>query len=439
MATHSQWEQNLVCPMCKGELTIVDSSIECKRCNKKYLILNGVPCFIPSVLDEHQKAELEATVNQDLIRENALSENIAEEPNNFEIPKWMMGKLDSTTVNPENKIICIGGGSGDDLPHVESNFKFNVDHLAHEYIKHSAKMVKQQATQGAIKHIASTSETLPFVDNFADIIFAKNSLDHFNNPLKTMTEINRVLKIDGRFFLSAFYNSSFIDCCETTIIDDDFINNHLKRLFEVEWMEFCPLEEGSNVQTSLFSLPQGRKLGLLLAVCKKKENYEAYNPKILEEYGTLTSNFHAALYWDELFKFKEAAEYYSKVLTLKPLLESDSMRILYSKIRLLSITNHEIFREFFMEFKESNHDAFWWKIVILSSGSFMKEELKKEVKLRFAGDELVFLEGCLDSIAGLGFKRFVKNRKTIYKIVKPFYNLLKRHSKNKILFERTSF
>jgi SAM-dependent methyltransferase len=439
MATYPQWEQNLVCAMCKGELTIVNSSIECKHCNKKYPIINGVPCFIPSVLDEHQRAELEATVNQSLVQKNALTEIIAAESNNFEIPKWLIGKLDSTTVNPESKIICIGGAYGDDLPHVESNFKFNVDHLAHEYIKHSTQMVKQQATQGKIKHIASTSEMLPFGDNFADIIFAKNSLDHVNNPLKTMMEINRVLKIDGRFFVSAFFNSSFIDCCETTSIDDDFIENHLKRLFYVEWMEFCPLEEESNVQTSLFSLPQGRKLGWLHAVCKKKENYKAYNPEILEEYGTLTSNFHAALYWDELFKFKEAAEYYSKVLTLKPLLESDSMRILYSKIRLLSITNHKLFREFFGEFKESNHDAFWWKIVILSSGSFMKKELKKEVKLRFSGEELVFLERCLDSIAGLGFKRFVKNRKIVYKIAKPFYNLLKRHSKNNILFERTSF
>jgi hypothetical protein len=69
----------------------------------------------------------------------------------------------------------------------------------------------------------------------------------------------------------------------------------------------------------------------------------------------------------------------------------------------------------------------------------MKKELKKEVKLRFSGEELVFLERCLDSIAGLGFKRFVKNRKIVYKIAKPFYNLLKRHSKNNILFERTSF
>ena len=89
---------------------------------------------------------------------------------------------------------------GNDLPHVTSNFKFNVDHLAHEYVKLSKKMAEEQVTEGAIKHVASTSESLPFRDNYADIIYSHNSLDHVNNPLKTMLEINRVLKPKRKIF-----------------------------------------------------------------------------------------------------------------------------------------------------------------------------------------------------------------------------------------------
>jgi len=69
----------------------------------------------------------------------------------------------------------------------------------------------------------------------------------------------------------------------------------------------------------------------------------------------------------------------------------------------------------------------------------MKNELKKEVKRRFSEAELIFLENCIKNMSGLSFKRFVKNNKTIYRISKPFYNLLKKFMKNKDFFERNPF
>jgi SAM-dependent methyltransferase/uncharacterized protein YbaR (Trm112 family) len=430
------WEQNLVCPACKGALRIVDSSMQCESCHSSYPIIEGVPSFVRSDLDEHQKAELESLFGKSIHHKNSPS---TERPSDFITPKWLEGKLDNKTVNNDTRIITIGGASGDDLPHVASNFKFNVDHLAHEYVKLSKEMAEKQVTEGAIKHVASTSESLPFKDNYADIVYSRNSLDHVNNPLKTMLEINRVLKQKGRFFLSVFYNSNFIDCCETTIIDDDFVKKHLKNIFNVEWIEVCPVEAESAQPVPRFSLPERRKLEWLHAICQKKEDYKRYDPKTLEEYGRLTSDFHAALYYDENLKYKEASKFYSKVLNQEPFLESDKMRILYSKIRYLAINDHKGFKTFFNEFKVSNSDPFWWKIVILSSGTFMKNELKKEVKVRFSGEERAFLEHCIKNMSGLSFKRFVKNNKTVYRISKPFYNLLKRFMKNKDFFERNQF
>jgi SAM-dependent methyltransferase len=239
-------------------------------------------------------------------------------------------------------------GRGDDVPHVKSNFKFNSDHIACEYIKLFPEMAEEQATEGTIKHVASTTENLPFKGNYADIVYSRNSLDHVNNPLKTMLEINRVLKSNGKFFLSVFYNSNFIDCCETTIIDKDFVDNHLKNLFTIEWMELSPVEVESGHQVPKFSLPEKRKLEWLHAVCQKKEDYNRYDSKTLEEYGKLTSDFHAALYHDEILKYKDASKFYSKVLNQKPFLDSDKMRILYSKIRYLSINDHKGFKAFLM-------------------------------------------------------------------------------------------
>jgi SAM-dependent methyltransferase len=427
------WEQNLVCPACKGALRVIDSSMQCQACHSTYPIIDGVPCFVPINLDEHQKSELESA--QSSIADHRRS---GRKPEKFVIPKWLEGILDKKTADKQ-RIIIIGGASGDDLPQIESNFKFNIDHLAHEYIKLTSEMAKAQATGGAIKHVASTSESLPFRDKYADIVFSRNSLDHVNNPLKTMLEIHRVLKPEGRFFLSVYYNSNFVDCCETTIIDEDFVNNHLKNIFNVEWIELCPIEKKSVHEAHRFSLPENRKLEWLHAVYKKRENYKSYDPETLEEYGRLTSDFHAALYYDENLKYKDASNFYLEVLTRKPFLESDKMRILYSKIRYLAINDHEAFKKFFEKFKLSNRDPFWWKIVILSAQSFMKKELKKEIDLRFSGDERDFLERCVKSTTGLGVKRFIKNRKTLYKLSKPFYKLLKKFMKNKDFFKRTPF
>jgi SAM-dependent methyltransferase len=434
--TNRYWEQNLVCPACKGRLRVVNSSMFCESCHNNYPIIDGVPCFVPTALDEHQKAELDSVLSKYVHHKSTPRR---ERTSNFVTPKWLEGKLDNRTVNLNSRIICLGGGSGDDVPHVKSDFKFNVDHLAHEYIKLSPEMAEDQTSEGTIKHIASTTEALPFRDNYADVVYSRNSLDHVNNPLKTMLEIHRVLKPNGRFYLSVFYNSNFIDCCETTIIDQDFVDNHLKNLFSIEWMELCPIEEESGHQPPKFSLPEKRKLEWLHAICQKKEDYEPYDLKTLEEYGSLTADFHAALYYDEILKYKDASPFYSKVLDRKPFLESDRMRILYSKIRYLAINDHEGFKTFFKEFKQVNDDPFWWKIVILSSGSFMKNALKKEVRQRFSGEEQVFLEHSIKTVTGLNFKRFVKNRKTIYRLSKPFYKALKKFMKNKDFFERTPF
>jgi SAM-dependent methyltransferase len=412
--------------------------MQCERCHNSYPIINGVPCFVPVSLDEHQRAELDSVLSKYTGHEHKATGN-SKKPEDFPVPEWLKGKLDNTTVNQNTRIICLGGGMGDDVPHLRSDFKFNVDHIAHEYIKLFPKMAKDQETEGKIKHIASTTETLPFKDGYADIVYARNSLDHVNNPLKTMMEINRVLKPEGKFFLSVYFNSNFIDCCETTIMDEDFLNNHIKRLFTVEWMEICPVEKESGHQPQKFSLPEKRKLDWLHAVLQKKQDYPSYDIKALEEYGALTSDFHAALYYDEILKYQEASSFYQKVMNEKPFLDSDRMRILYSKIRYFSINDHEAFKTFFDEFKQLNSDPFWWKIVILSSGSFMSNTLGKEVKHRFLGEELDFLEHALKVQSGLNFKRYVKNRKALYRISRPFYRLIKRFMKKKDFFERNPF
>jgi len=43
---------------------------------------------------------------------------------------------------------------------------------------------------------------LPFPNNYFDVVFCSNALDHVTSPKKTMNEILRVLKNEGHFVLT---------------------------------------------------------------------------------------------------------------------------------------------------------------------------------------------------------------------------------------------
>ena len=372
------WELNLVCPKCKGEININNSIIFCENCNKSYSIINGaVPCFIKQLLSEHQKSELNYYL--DRIKTIHSKKHFY---NQIELCYgWVIKWINNQTIYYNTKIICIGGSYGDDLPHINSNFKFNVDHLAHKYIKMFPAIINSN-----VKYIASKSENLPFKDGYADIVYSRNSLDHVNNPIKTLLEIHRVLKQEGKFYLSVYYNSNFINSHESTSIDDEFIEKHLKNLFEVEFMEL------KFVEKSILVLPKAKKLGWLSAVLKKKKHYIPYNIEILENYETLLSYFNSAIYYDENRDLKKASKYYLKVIKLKPFLSSDKMRIFYSKIRYLALNDQQAFKRFFNQFKQENKDPFWWMIIIESSWSFMKKELKNSIKFFLPHKKQLFLK-----------------------------------------------
>jgi len=410
------YESNLVCSRCKGTIKIIDELIICEKCGSTFSIAHNIPCFINDKLSNHQQAEIEHTMlGATTIRQQENYYNQGEK-----CYKWVLKHINDRTVNKDTKIICIGGSYLDDLPHINSNFKFNIDHLAHKYINIFPEFITAN-----VKHIAAFSEELPFIDGYADIIYSRNSLDHLSNTIQALTEINRVLKPEGKFFVSVYSNSDFRSSEETTVIDDDFINNHLARLFEIEWLEIRSSESERIPQPPQFSLPNGKKLGWLYAICKKKQNYEPYNSEDLIKHGELVQSFMNAIYHDKRGEYLDASKYFLNVLSMSPFLESDKNRILYSKIRYLSINDQKEFKIFFSEFKQENRDPFWWESIIDSAYYFMKSSLKEEIKLLFSGNKRSFLERSLKNKRRSSYKEPFKKIKFLVKFVRLVRRILK--------------
>jgi len=370
----NNWVKDLVCPYCHQKLKANDKYLICDKCKNHYQLKKyNVPTFVSDNLSEHQKSELNFYINNLYVLKSKYNFYNQIEPKYRWIKKW----INNLTINENTKIICIGGSYKDDLPHVKTKYKFNVDHLAHKYQK-----LFPEIKNANIKYIAANSAFLPFPEEYADIVYSRNSLDHVNNPIKTLLEIHRVLKPTGRFYLSVYYNSFFVESNETTVIDDEFLNKHIRNLFDIEWYRICsPKHEGIG-SLPPFTLPNNRKIQWLYAILKKKNPIKKYDNNILKNYEALTSNFHRAVFYDNIFDYNKALKYYKKVMESEPFLKTDKDRILYSKIRFFSLTDQIQFKNFFNDFKIKNKDPYWWKIIIKNSyGILTKKELKRAMKI----------------------------------------------------------
>lgn len=151
--------------------------------------------------------------------------------------KWSLPWLNEKTVGANTVVICIGGAILDDLPHVSSNYKLNIDYLANQYFKILPSMLEAN-----VKHVCGTIEDLPLPSACADFVYSRNSIDHVDNPERSCIEMHRILKSSGLLLLSAMYNSKY-HSLEPWSVNDDFIEKYIEPLFSITHTSFLKIKE----------------------------------------------------------------------------------------------------------------------------------------------------------------------------------------------------
>jgi len=194
------YADNLVEPVTLCGLQVENDYLLAERTGGRYYFENHVPVFIESRLTPHQLSEYQAKVSYIL---DARRDGWRNRPEFCW--RWSLAWLNGSN-GEKARIICIGGSFQDDLPHIISDHKFNADHLAHEYVKLVPEILLDN-----VKHVACTSEKLPFRSNWADFVYSRNSLDHLSNPIGTILEAHRTLAQDGWFLICVYYNSDVIN------------------------------------------------------------------------------------------------------------------------------------------------------------------------------------------------------------------------------------
>lgn len=92
------------------------------------------------------------------------------------------------------KVLDVGCGPHGGLIGFSDCYKFGIDHLIEDYRK-----IGYPLDEHGIEYYHAKVEKMPFPASFFDVVVSINALDHVDSLKKTIIEISRVLKKNGKF------------------------------------------------------------------------------------------------------------------------------------------------------------------------------------------------------------------------------------------------
>lgn len=101
----------------------------------------------------------------------------------------------------DKTVVTVGCGCTGDLAAWPARVKIAVDPLLYTYQKLGMLVSDEPGTQPTIC-LATGIEGLALLDESADLVICRNALDHMPDPAAGLAQMWRILRSDGRFFLS---------------------------------------------------------------------------------------------------------------------------------------------------------------------------------------------------------------------------------------------
>jgi ubiquinone/menaquinone biosynthesis C-methylase UbiE len=110
-------------------------------------------------------------------------------------------------LDPTRTIVDLGCGSGNLIVKIAKEMKdvelIGVD-ISSEMLGRAKKRAGKQDLGSGIKFKIGSADSLPFSDNSIDMVVSSLSLHHWEDPLESLKEINRVLRHNGKLLLFDF-------------------------------------------------------------------------------------------------------------------------------------------------------------------------------------------------------------------------------------------
>jgi SAM-dependent methyltransferase len=100
----------------------------------------------------------------------------------------------------DKTVVSIGCGCTGELVAFPAAVKIGIDPLLYAYQKLGLLLVDEAGSRTV--YLSQSAESLPLLDDFADLIICRNALDHMPKPEMALEEFRRILKGDGVLFAS---------------------------------------------------------------------------------------------------------------------------------------------------------------------------------------------------------------------------------------------
>ena len=326
----------LVEPTTLEPLLVGDGPSLTTRAGEPVPMVSGVPVFGRTKLSASQLAEL--SFDRRYLaeeREKAEQRDATGDRQSLEHrTEWWQPWIDANALaDPETVLVCLGGAFVDDLPAVRAVNKFNVDHLADVYTDIAAPEI---ATQD-ITFVSCPAETLPFATGTVNVVYSRNALDHFDNPLRVLEEVHRVLRPEGTFLFACYFDSTFLDPAETAVVDRHFVDRYVASLFTEVHLKLEPMPPQTVVGP-------GRTNLIFYVGHPRADGRLPITADALEWSARLTDEFQRALA-ERVGESPESARHaFAATLEAPPVMPTDAHRQAFAALQLLAMTDERALR-----------------------------------------------------------------------------------------------
>ncbi len=124
-------------------------------------------------------------------------DSYASERNHSKLEK-MIKRLE---LNPGNTVLDVGTGTGVFLPYLIGKVRTNGQVIALDIAEKMLLQARNKGFSGKISFLCANVEHIPLKSETCDAAVCYSSFPHFQNKVKSLREIQRVLKTDGRIFI----------------------------------------------------------------------------------------------------------------------------------------------------------------------------------------------------------------------------------------------
>lgn len=194
----------LYCPTDKSSLKLINGSLICKHCQKKYPIINGIVKIIP-----HLTSDLKLSIQKwDEFYQRELQSKAYDEEKDKYIKlhfKDVYRQINQYKHISDIVYLEIGCGPAFFLQEIAQNCKLLI---GIDFCSSALKIAKLMLDKKRCKNyllIQADILSMPIKDNVVDLIYGGGVIEHFRETQKCVNELYRVLKKKGVSFNTVPY------------------------------------------------------------------------------------------------------------------------------------------------------------------------------------------------------------------------------------------